>query len=144
MKTQTTFTRNNIFKSIVFTGAFMMALLTSNSMYGQTQTAPQQEVQNKERTVKGIVTDDTGPVENATVILKGTSIYANTDEKGAFTFPKKLKENDMLVVNLMGYENKEVTIGANTTFVDIVMDQYAITLIGALRIGNNDTKKDNN
>ena len=40
--------------------------------------------------IKGIVKDDTGvPVPGATVIIKGTSNYAVTDEKGEFVIKVK-------------------------------------------------------
>lgn len=127
MKTQA-ITQKNIFKTLGLFSLFMLLTLTSNTVTAQT-----------ERTVKGIVSDEAGPLERATIVLKGTNIGVNTDEKGAFTFPQKLKENDKLVVIQLGYQDKEVTIGPDTTFVEIKLTDYDIVIVGSLMIGNNNT-----
>lgn len=132
MKTQT-FTQRNALKTLGLFGLFMIFTIAANPIMAQT-----------ERTVKGVISDDVGPIEGATVILKGTNIYVDTDNKGTFTFPQKLKENDELVVSLLGYKKKEVTIGTNTSFLKILMNDYDIVIIGSLMMGNNETLKSPN
>lgn len=127
MKTQT-FTQKNTLRTMILFGLLMIFSLASHSLFAQT-----------ERIVKGVITDETGPIEGATVILKGTNIYVDTDEQGAFTFPQKLKDNDALVVHHLGYEKREVIVGPDMTFVNILMDDYAIVIVGALLMGDNVT-----
>lgn len=127
MKTQT-ITQKNGLKTIGFIGLLMTLSLFSNSLSAQT-----------ERTVTGIVSDEVGPLENATVVLKGTSVGIDTDEDGTFTFPQKLKEDDTLVVIQLGYKKKEITIGADTSFVDVKLTDYDIIIVGSLMMGNNKT-----
>jgi len=132
MKTQT-MTQTNIFKALGLFVLFTMLSLAANPLLAQT-----------ERTVKGIVTDDIGPLEGATVVLKGTSIAVETDEKGTFIFPQKLKENDQLEVIQLGYKNQEIRIDADTSFVKFNLTDYDIVIVGSLMIGSNATPKDEN
>ena len=71
--------------------------------------------QNTERTVSGIVTTYDGPLPYASVVLKGSMTTVTTDDDGAFTFPKKLKEHDVLIITSMAYDSYEVTIDSDTT-----------------------------
>lgn len=57
--------------------------------------------------VSGTVTDDNGPVQGASVRIKGTTAGAQTDEKGAFKL--ETDENTItLVVSASGYRTREV------------------------------------
>jgi len=132
MKTKT-FTQKHVFKTFSLFGLFMILILCSNSIQAQT-----------ERTIKGSVNDETGPLDGATVLLKDTNIYTVTDETGAFTFPQRLKENDQLIISSLGYNDKVLTIDTNTSLINIIMDDYEIIIVGSLMIGNNDTKAANN
>tara|TARA_R100000935_G_scaffold26814_1_gene46898 strand:- start:94406 stop:94807 length:402 start_codon:yes stop_codon:yes gene_type:complete len=89
--------------------------------------------QNNERTVTGVVSSLDGPLLGATIVLKGTTIGVSSNEAGAFTFPKKLKENDILVVSYLGYKNKEVTINRVTTYIEPFLEDNPVLLYGALR-----------
>ena len=133
MKTQT-FTQKNALRTLSLFGLFMILTVVVSPISAQENL----------RTVSGVITDETGPLPYAAVVLKGTSIGTSTDEDGKFTFPKPLKENDVLVVIHIGYKNFETTIGKDTTFLEINLDDYAIILVGALRMGNNNTIKDVN
>ena len=54
--------------------------------------------------IKGIVKDDTGvPVPGATVIIKGTSNYAVTDEKGEFVLASAKEYPFSIQFNLVGW-----------------------------------------
>ena len=104
--------------------AFIMALcLFANPM----------NAQNTERTVTGVVSSLDGPLLGATIVLKGTTIGVSSNETGAFTFPKKLKENDILVVSYLGYKNREVTINRATTFIEPFLEDNPVIIHGALR-----------
>jgi len=89
--------------------------------------------QNKERTVTGVVSSLDGPLLGAYVVLKGTTIGVTSNEDGSFTFPRKLKENDVLVVSYLGYKNSEVTITRNTSFIEPFLEDIAVVIVGALR-----------
>ena len=66
--------------------------------------------------VSGVVTDENGaPLVGATVVVKGTTRGATTDETGAFTL--NAEETDVLVVSYYGYTTQEVAVGTQTRLV---------------------------
>lgn len=132
MKTKT-FTQKHAFKTISLFGLLMVLMLGANPLLAQTA-----------RTVKGVVTDEAGPLDGATVLLKDTNIYAVTDETGAFTFPLKLKEKDELIISSFGYKDTLITINSDTSLLKVTMSDYDIIIVGSLMIGNNNTKQPNN
>ncbi|MAT90597.1 MAG: hypothetical protein CMC35_07880 [Flavobacteriaceae bacterium] len=95
--------------------------------------------QEQKRTVTGIVKSTDGPVFGATVVLKGTAIGVVTDEKGGFTFPEALAENDVLVVSFLGYETAEVIISDQTTFVTPFLADNPVIIKTAIRTRNTST-----
>lgn len=56
--------------------------------------------------VKGNVSDPTGPVPGATVLVKGTSTGTVTDFNGNFEIPAE--NGDVLVVSFIGYNTQEI------------------------------------
>ncbi|MDX1463599.1 MAG: carboxypeptidase-like regulatory domain-containing protein, partial [Marinirhabdus sp.] len=78
-----------------------------------------------------------GPLLGATVVLKGTTIGVNTDENGRFTFPKKLKENDVLLVTFLGYKNSEIIIEDDTTYVEPYLKDNPVIIRTAFRTKTN-------
>lgn len=92
------------------------------------------QAQNADKAVKGVITDVDGPVEAATVVLKGTDVYATTNSEGKFIFPKLLKVGDVLEVVHLGYTTVPITIKENTSFINLELTDYAIEIIGALRM----------
>ena len=97
------------------------------------------QAQNADKAVKGVITDVDGPVEDATVVLKGTDVYATTNSEGKFIFPKLLKVGDVLEVVHIGYEKVAIPIKENTSFVNLELTDYAIEIIGALRMSTDDS-----
>ena len=81
--------------------------------------------QAQEISIKGIVKGKSEAVteilSGATVYLKGTNDATSTNRKGEFTFPKKLKKGDVLVVSYLGYKRKQVKITGKTTYLNIVL-----------------------
>jgi len=132
MKTQCTSTKQRVLQTLGFFGLFMTFAMSVTPMYAQTA----------ERTVAGVVNSIDGPVFGATVMLKGTAIGAISNEKGEFTFPQELQENDVLVVSYLGYETDEVTITGNTTFVKPFLEDIPIVIIAALRTKTAETSSD--
>jgi len=132
MKTACMIIHQNAFKTFLAFGFLMTLSLFTNTMNAQTAG----------QTVTGVVTSDFGNVPQATVILKGTRIAVVCDDNGAFTFPQKLKENDVLLVTSLGYNDTEVTITKNTTFVKPVLEGIVLTITGALRTKASTKDKD--
>jgi hypothetical protein len=123
MKTQTILMQQHVVKNVCFLSFMMLFCLFVNPM----------NAQNTDRTVTGVVNSLDGPLLGATIILKGTTIGAISNEAGAFTFPKKLQENDVLVVNYLGYKTQEVIINRGTTFIQPFLEDNPIIIHGALR-----------
>ena len=89
--------------------------------------------QSKEHTVTGVVSSTDGLLPQATVMLKGTNIGVATDFDGSFTFPRKLKANDVLVVSYLGYKDREITIKEGTSFVKPFLDDIPLVIVADLR-----------
>ena len=89
--------------------------------------------QNTEREVSGRIQSMDGPVSGASIILKGTAIWASSDDDGFFTFPQTLKQNDILVITSLGYYDKEVVIKGDTSHIEPFLDDVEVVIVGALR-----------
>lgn len=123
MKTQTITMQQHMMKN-VWAFAFILVLaLFTNPIHAQ----------NTERTVTGVVSSLDGPLLGATIVLKGTTIGTFSNDTGAFTFPQKLKENDVLVVSYLGYKNREITISRVTRFIEPFLEDNPVIIHGALR-----------
>lgn len=83
--------------------------------------------------INGKVTTDEGTIPGVNVYLKGTQTGTLTDKDGTFTFPKELKEGDILVFSFLGYETLEYTIKKeNPSFIEINLNAKSILITGAL------------
>ncbi|WP_400076476.1 carboxypeptidase-like regulatory domain-containing protein [Winogradskyella sp. R77965] len=132
MKTQLTLTQKSGFKTLSFTTIMMLMLLVFNPVNGQTKTTTSTEAVTNERTIKGLVSDETQPLEGVNVIKKGTKIGTVTNEKGEFTFPSKLNTGDILLFSYLGYETQEIEIKDNTTFITLKLTADLVEMIGTL------------
>jgi TonB-linked SusC/RagA family outer membrane protein len=65
------------------------------------------------QTVSGTVSDATGPLPSATVMVKGTNINTVTDFDGKYTI-SNLGENAVLVFSYMGYVSQEIATNGQT------------------------------
>lgn len=108
-------------------------LLALNPIYGQSKV----NTTSLERTIKGVVS--TNETANKTILLadvnvtqKGTNNGTVTNEKGEFTFPTKLKTDDVLIFSYLGLATTEFKIKANTTFIKMVLTEDLVEMIGAL------------
>ena len=126
MKTNV-FTQKLSFKTLGFIGILMLTLLAFNPSYGQAT--------NNERTVKGLISDENGPLADVNVVQEGTSNGTVTNKKGEFTFPVKLKTGDVLLVSYLGFSTQKITIKEDTSFIDIVLTEDLVEIIGALDSG---------
>ncbi len=72
----------------------------------------------QKKAISGNVTDATGPLTGVTVIIKGTTIGAETDFDGNYTI--QASTGQTLVFSYLGYKTEERVIG-NQTRIDVKM-----------------------
>jgi hypothetical protein len=80
----------------------------------------------QEVTIRGVVSDEFGPIPGATIIVKGTTNGTQTDFDGNYEI--KAKIGDTLVISFIGFETQEVKI-ENKSSVDVEL-KIDITLEG--------------
>ncbi|WP_255362771.1 SusC/RagA family TonB-linked outer membrane protein [Tenacibaculum sp. MAR_2009_124] len=90
----------------------------------------------QEKTISGIVSDESGPLPGVTVLKKGTTKGTETDFDGKYSI--LAKSGDVLVFSFVGMETIERIIGtANTINVvmasDNVLDEVVVTSLGIKR-----------
>ncbi len=87
----------------------------------------------QDKTISGIVSDDTGPLPGVSVLKKGTKIGVETDFDGKYSI--QAKQGDILVFSFVGMATKEQTVGnsnqLNVTLAgDNVLDEVVVTALG--------------
>ena len=135
MKTAFTLPQTQNLKTLTFIGLMLMTLAALNPIYGQTATTTTVKTTTNERTIKGVVSDETETLLGVNIVLEGTTTGTTTNEKGEFTFPKKLKTGDILLFSYLGYETQKVEIKDDTTFIELKLTIDSVTMIGALDSG---------
>ncbi|MEZ7499186.1 TonB-dependent receptor [Flavobacterium sp. Arc3] len=65
----------------------------------------------QEKTISGVVTDNSGPLPGVNVIVKGTTRGVQTDFDGKYSL--KVNTGDVLVFSFIGMDDKSVTVGAS-------------------------------
>ena len=68
----------------------------------------------QEKTVTGVVSDKTGPLPGANIIVKGTKNSTQTDFDGKFSI--KAKQGDVLVVSFTGYSTQSISVTAASNY----------------------------
>lgn len=141
MKTQLAQVPKQVGRILGLFTILMFTAILSNPVIAQNQT------QVQEKTIKGVISDDSGPLEGASIVLKGTQTGVVTDSKGAFTFPKPLKVGDVLLVSYLGYKTVKVKIKADTTALKITLAEDLVEFIGEVNTNtpykSKRTKKNN-
>lgn len=125
MKTALTQTKNRNLKVLSFISFIMIAMMGFNPISAQGSDIAQ-------LTVKGVVSDENGPLPGVNIALKGTKTGTISDTKGEFTFPKALAVGDVLVFSYLGYENHEVKIKKDTSFIKLTLTEDLIEMMGAV------------
>ena len=88
----------------------------------------------QEKTVSGVVSDQTGPIPGVNVVVKGTSNGVQTDFDGKYAI--KAKTGDVLVFSFIGMNNSNVTVGAsNTVNVKMTSDSQNLEEIVVVAYG---------
>ncbi|AUC77487.1 SusC/RagA family TonB-linked outer membrane protein [Olleya sp. Bg11-27] len=89
----------------------------------------------QDKTVSGIISDDNGlPLPSATVVVDGTSTGISTDFDGKYAI--KAKVGDKLKFSYVGYSNKVIVVGSESTInvslsPDNALDEVVITAFGS-------------
>ena len=68
----------------------------------------------QEKIVTGVVSDKTGPLPGANVVVKGTTKSTQADFDGKFSI--SAKPGEVLVISFTGYNNSTVNVGAANTY----------------------------
>lgn len=121
MKAQLKFTQKLWYVTIL-----VFAIFAFNPMYGQSNTTAQ-----KGKTIKGIISNESGPILGANVVLKDTNMGVVTNEKGEFTFPTALNVGDVLVISFIGYKTKEFKIKESTNFIKLTIYEEVFEFTGS-------------
>ncbi|VXB80905.1 conserved hypothetical protein [Flavobacterium sp. 9AF] len=82
--------------------------------------------------VKGVVSDNFGPLLGINVVVKGTNIGTQTNFDGEFSFPTPLKKGDVLIVSFIGYKTKEVIVSEEYLTIKLIEDD--IVLMGDVAV----------
>lgn len=82
-------------------------------------------VKPQTKVIKGVVSDGNEPIPGATIIIIGSKTSTQTDLEGNFSV--EAKENDVIVVDFLGYNNFEIKVDENN-FYKIDLNKNVITL----------------
>lgn len=141
---ETKFKRKNIWGYISGIGMACMAFFNSSNLQAQEiknqNKADDNNINTEDQltqeyfTVKGIVSDDLGPLAGANVVVEGTTIGTQTDFDGNFEFAEKIKKGSILIISYVGYKSKKITIDHGTKELNIelnvTMDDYNVIITG--------------
>lgn len=95
--------------------------------------------QQQQRTIRGTVTDASGkPVAAASVVLKGTKTGTITTQDGNYHI--QANQGDVLVFGYVGYEPKEITVGAENT-INVILQEKASDLSELVVVGYGTQKR---
>jgi len=90
--------------------------------------------------LKGTVTDATGPIPGASILIQGTSSGASTDFDGNFQL--EVKSGDVLQISFVGYSTQNFTITDQNNII-IMLAEDANVLDEVVIIGYGDQKEKN-
>jgi TonB-linked SusC/RagA family outer membrane protein len=89
--------------------------------------------------VSGLVTDASGPLPGASVLVKGTTNETQTDFDGRFII-KNVGSNAVLVFTYVGLKTQEISAGSKST-INVVMAQDQSQLNEVIVVGYGSVKK---
>jgi Ca-activated chloride channel family protein len=109
-----------------------IAMLISFLTFGQDPSASELA---KQKTITGIVSDQSGPLPGANIVVKGTTRSTQTNFDGKYSISGKIGE--ILVFSFTGYNSSQVTIGSSNVInitlsgsvnlSEVVIDGYRST-----------------
>lgn len=122
--------------AIGFTSLNTMAESTNNAI---NETLSVLRTNQGNLTIKGTISDKTGPIIGANVIIKGTTNGVITDIDGNFTL-ENVKKGDILQVSFIGYSTKEIKISNNNN-LHIQLDEDTQSLEEVVVVGYGSQRK---
>jgi hypothetical protein len=132
MKTEIKSSQNRSLNSLGLFITLIIASCAFTTTNAQTKKVESTEITQSERFIKGVISDSNGPLESASVVLKGTNTGTTTNSKGEFTFPTPLNTGDVLLISYLGFETQEAKIKESTTFLRLMLTTDLIEFVGAL------------
>jgi len=122
-----------------FRTLFLFLLFSAGMAFAMRSYAQTQPI---DRTITGTVIDDKGlPLPGVSVLLKGTPTGVATGTDGSYTI-KVAGNAPVLVFSFIGYTNKEITVGDQSTInVTLVVDLRAQSLNEVVVVGYGTQKK---
>jgi len=149
-KTSTLQTKKYKYFNVSFLSVSLLSLFSFTTVFGQTKEKPTTiQTQNKNNKakevdqqsegiiVKGVVSDELGPLAGANVALKNSNIGITTNFEGEFTFPKPLSVGDILLVSYIGFEIQEIKVTSETNSIILKMDdslRHELYMIGEVSV----------
>jgi len=112
-------------KSIIYNLFLVWTLLSGSILYAQT--------------VKGVVSDDVGPIPQVNINVKGTALNTVTDIDGKFVI-NNLDASAVLVFSYIGYLNQEVAVSGKTEVL-VTMKAAINSLSEVVIVGYGSQKK---
>lgn len=132
MKTQIKTSQKKTLNTFNFIGLMVIFLLGSPIINAQTEKNVLIKQDINTLTVKGVISDETGILPGANIILKDTNIGTASDKNGAYIFPRALKAGDILIVSYLGYTTQQLKVKNNTTTMNVFLAIDALDIIGDL------------
>lgn len=108
-------------------------IFSLENMHAQNYTE-QPKLNNKvviqDNLLRGVITDESGPLAGANILLKHSKTGVTADFDGKFKFPVVLKEGDILLISYLGYETQQIKILKNQKFLNVKLTASDIDLLG--------------
>lgn len=92
-----------------------------------------------QQTVSGVVSDETGPLPGASIVVKGTTNGTQTDFDGNYTL-SGVANNAVLVFSYIGYKTQEVPVNNQAT-INVTLEEDASQLEEVVVVGYGTQKK---
>jgi len=87
-------------------------------------------------TITGTVSDENGPLQSASVYIKGTSNGTLTDADGKFSLTTDADGKELtFVVSLVGYQTKELTVSSSQTTLSVRLTRAITQLEDVVVVG---------
>ena len=94
----------------------------------------------QEKTVTGVVSDKSGPLPGANIVVKGTTRSTQTDFDGKYSI--KAKQGEVLVISFTGYNNSSITIGTANSYTTSLSEGVKLEEVVVLGYNQVKTKND--
>ncbi len=91
------------------------------------------QIQSQEKTITGIVSDDTGALPGVSVIIKGSKTGTETNFDGNYLITANV--GDILQYSFVGMENVEKTVRASSNIINIVMSGNVLDEVVVVGLG---------